>query len=43
MGVFRVPIEAGDPSGQSYESVDAMVDTGATNTMLPRQLQKNSA
>ena len=38
MGVFRVPIEVGDPSAQSFEQVEAMVDTGATNTMLPRQL-----
>jgi clan AA aspartic protease len=38
MGVFRVPIEVGDPTGQNFESVEAMVDTGATNTMLPRQL-----
>ena len=38
MGVFRVPIEIGDPSAQTFVQVDPMVDTGATNTMLPRQL-----
>ena len=35
MGVFRVPIEIGDPSGSEFETVDAVVDTGATYTMLP--------
>jgi aspartyl protease family protein len=38
MGVFKIPIEVGDPAGQSYQSVDAMVDTGATNTMFPAKL-----
>jgi aspartyl protease family protein len=38
MGVFRVPIEVGDPTGQSFESLEATVDTGATNTVLPRTL-----
>ena len=35
MGVFRVPIEIGAPSGSEFETVDAVVDTGATYTMLP--------
>jgi clan AA aspartic protease len=38
MGVFKIPIEVGDPAGQSYESVEATVDTGATNTMFPAML-----
>lgn len=32
MGAFRVTIEIGDPSGQRFETVEALVDTGATYT-----------
>lgn len=35
MGTFRVSIEVGDPAGQRYETVEALVDTGATYTTLP--------
>jgi len=35
MGVFRVPIEIGDPAGERFQPVEALVDTGATNTMVP--------
>jgi len=35
MGVFSVEIQVGDPQAKSFESVDALVDTGATNTVLP--------
>jgi clan AA aspartic protease len=35
MGTFRVQIEIGDPQGQRFESVEALVDTGATNTAFP--------
>lgn len=35
MGVFRVPIEVGNPSGTRFESVDAVVDTGASFTVVP--------
>ncbi|MBI1886542.1 MAG: aspartyl protease family protein [Chloroflexi bacterium] len=28
----------GDPQGQRFEPVEALVDTGATNTMLPASL-----
>ena len=34
MGVFSTPIEIGDPRGTRFEQVDALVDTGATFTML---------
>jgi clan AA aspartic protease len=37
MGVFRVPIEVGDPAGEHFESIEATVDTGA-NTVLPGTL-----
>ncbi len=40
MGAFRVQIEVGDPEGKRFEVVDALVDTGATNTTLPSELLK---
>jgi carbon-monoxide dehydrogenase small subunit len=36
MGTFRVEIEIGDPQAERFESVQALVDTGATYTLLPR-------
>ncbi len=38
MGTFRVQVEVGDPEGKRFETVDALVDTGATNTTLPSPL-----
>ena len=38
MGTFSVTIKVGDPSGQHYETVEALVDTGATDTVLPTTL-----
>ena len=38
MGIFRVTIEIGDPQGQSYESVEALVDTGTSDTVVPRSV-----
>ncbi len=38
MGVFKVPIEVGDPAAQTFEPIEATVDTGVTNTMLPANL-----
>ena len=38
MGTFRVAIEVGDPSGRRFERLDAVVDTGATYTALPRPM-----
>ncbi len=35
MGTFLVQIELGDPEGRRYETVDALVDTGATYTTVP--------
>ena len=35
MGTFRVDIEIGDPTGQRYEKVEVLVDTGATYTTVP--------
>jgi len=36
MGAFRVPIEIANVQGQRFEAVEAVVDTGATYTMVPR-------
>jgi clan AA aspartic protease len=36
MGIFRVPIEVGDPEGRLWERVEALVDAGASYTLLPR-------
>ena len=38
MGTFRVEVEVGDPGGRRFERIDALVDTGATYTSLPRPL-----
>ena len=38
MGTFTVSIEFGDPDGERWESVEALVDTGASFTWLPRDL-----
>ena len=38
MGIFNVQLEVGDPDGQRYETVEAMVDSGATFTFIPRSL-----
>ncbi|MBI2165213.1 MAG: aspartyl protease family protein [Chloroflexi bacterium] len=38
MGTFRAPIQIGDSQGQSWETVEALVDTGSTYTWIPREL-----
>lgn len=38
MGTFRVAIELGDPAGTRWQSVEALVDTGATYTSVPAPL-----
>ncbi len=38
MGTFSYAIEVGDPQGQHYERVEALVDTGASYTTLPASL-----
>ena len=35
MGVFSVPIEIGNPHGEHYERIDAVVDMGASYTLVP--------
>ena len=38
MGTFTVRIEVGDVAGRRFESVEALVDTAATNTVLPEAM-----
>ena len=38
MGAFKVLIQVSGPAGAEFRSVDALVDTGASHTMLPREL-----
>ena len=35
MGVFTVTIQVGDPQGQTFVDVQALVDTGASITSIP--------
>ncbi len=35
MSIFRYPLEISDPQGVQFEQVDALVDTGATFTVIP--------
>ena len=38
MGTFSVQLEVGGPGRDRFESVDALVDTGSTYTVLPESL-----
>ena len=38
MGTFTIPLQVGDSAGRQFVDVDALVDTGATHTVLPRDL-----
>ena len=40
MGIFSVSIEVAGPEGRRYESVEAMVDSGATYSVLPASILK---
>ena len=35
MSTFKYPIDVGDPDGRLFERVEALVDTGATFTVVP--------
>ncbi len=41
MGTFAVSIEVGDPEGNRFENVEALVDTGASYTMIPGNILKD--
>ena len=38
MGTFTVSIQVGDLAGQQFADVEALVDTGATYTVLPKDI-----
>ena len=38
MGIFQVEVEIGDRRGLRFESVNALVDTGASYTLIPAPL-----
>ena len=38
MGTFTVPIEVGDLQGTRFERVEALVDSGASHTRVPRSM-----
>ena len=38
MGTFRATVQVGDPQGERYETLEAMVDTGATYSWIPRDV-----
>ncbi len=38
MGTFKVPIEVGAPDGSRWERIEALADTGALFTAIPRTL-----
>ena len=38
MGTFNVAIRIGDLGGTRFEEVEAMADTGATTTVIPRTI-----
>ena len=40
MGTFRVPLQVGNPNCGATETVAALVDTGATFSMMPASLLK---
>ncbi len=35
MGLFNVPVGVGDPQGERFRIVEALVDTGATFSIVP--------
>jgi clan AA aspartic protease len=41
MGIFRVPIEVGDPQGQRFQRLEALVDTGASHTVIPAHVLRS--
>jgi len=38
VGTFQVAIDIGDPQGEHWETVEALVDTGASYTWAPRDI-----
>ncbi len=38
MGHFKVPVQVGSRTGDHLETIQALVDTGATFTLIPREV-----
>ena len=38
MGTFTIPLQVGHPASQRFVEVEALVDTGATHILLPREV-----
>lgn len=38
MGTFTVPISVGDREGRQFVQLEALVDTGASDTVLPQEV-----
>ena len=38
MGMLEITIEIGDPAGKTFEELEVIVDTGSTNTVVPRDI-----
>jgi len=38
MGTFTVSMQVGNPEGREFVEVEALVDTGASHTLLPREV-----
>ena len=38
MGTFRITVQMGDQSGQRFQELEALVDSGATFTRVPRSV-----
>ena len=38
MGTFTVKVEIGDPQGQRWETIEALVDSGASHTLVPASI-----
>ena len=38
MGTFSVSIQVGNPAGRQFVEVEALVDTGASDTVVPQEL-----
>jgi predicted aspartyl protease len=41
MGTFRVEFEVGNPEGRRFERLQALVDTGASHTVVPSSLLRS--
>jgi clan AA aspartic protease len=38
MGTFTIKVEIGDPQGQRWETIEVLVDSGASHTLVPASI-----